>query len=349
MQLVDWRRLYAANRAAIASHALPHAFVLESIPGDRAAPGFAPTDLPALGRDLAGGDTGATVRTVVHRPDCLNPLAPAPLLVVLHGCTQTADSLAAATSLNDVADRYGFVTAYPEQPSRRNARRCWNWFEPAHQSRGHGEPAMLAEAVGKLTAGTHGQAIDRDRVFLAGFSAGAAMACVLAATYPELFAGLAVHSGLAYRSATGLPSALQAMRRGAADPAGLGRAVRTSLGDQARILPTIVLHGTADRIVHPVNSAQVAAQWRHANGLIDAHEPAEIVRGRADHGHAYLRGRWLDSRDRPVVEQITLEGLAHAWSGGTADGEYADPRGPHAGDAIWRFFTEATATPGWPP
>lgn len=346
MQMDNWRSLYAANRAAIAGYSFPPTVNRVSMLGDPAGSGAAPIDLSPLDRVLPGGDAEATVRPVVHRPDGLDPLAPAPLVVVLHGCTQTAAGLAAATRLNELADRFGFATAYPEQPARRNARRCWNWFEPAHQSRGRGEPAILAEAIGQLAADTRGQLIDRDRVFLVGFSAGAAMACVLAATYPDLFAGLAVHSGLAYRSATDLPSALQAMRRGATDPARLGRAVRASMGEGGRVLPTIVLHGTVDRTVHPINGDQVAAQWRHANGLAYAQEPTETERGRADRGHAYLRRRWLDSRSRPVLEQVTVDGLGHAWSGGAQAADYADPRGPHAGDMIWRFFTQAPATPG---
>ncbi len=230
---------------------------------------------------------------------------------------------------------------------------CWNWFEPAHQVRGGGEPALLAEAVTGLAAGEDGQAIDRERVFLVGFSAGGAMACVLAATYPELFAGLAVHSGLAYRSAAGLPAALQAMRHGAGEPAGLGRAARAAMGERRRVLPTIVFHGTVDDIVHPVNGDQIATQWRQANGLAGEPEPPATEHGCVDGGHTYTRRRWCDRENRPVVEQIAVEGLAHAWAGGAAGGAYADPRGPSAAEAIWRFFTEATTatsfTGGGPP
>ena len=346
MALVDWRKLYAANRAAIAgrpSGGSPH---LPAVPQGRPVlpaalqPG---SIVPGSRLDaLNGRGPEALGCPVVHRPPGLSPTSPAPLIVVLHGCTQSATSLAADTGLNALADRHGLVVAYPEQAAGRNVRRCWNWFEPANQTRGSGEPALLAAAITRLTAGVEGQAIDSDRVFLAGFSAGGAMACVTAAAYPELFAGLAVHSGLAYRSASGLPDALRAMRHGARHPAGLGPAARAAIG-QPRRLPTIVFHGAADGIVHPVNGDQVAGQWRHVNGLTGELEPAPPVRGRVDGGHAYIRRRWSDARGRPVVDQVSVDGLGHAWAGGASGGPYADPRGPSAADAIWRFFEEASA------
>jgi poly(hydroxyalkanoate) depolymerase family esterase len=301
---------------------------------------------------LRDGRPQASAGPVVHLPAGLDPIVPAPLVVALHGCTQTAASLAADTRLNELADRHGLVVAYLEQSGGRNLRRCWNWFEPAHQVRGGGEPALLAEAVAGLATGVEHQAIDSDRVFLAGFSAGGAMACVLAATYPDLFAGLAVHSGLAYRSARGLRAALKAMGHGAGDPGGLGPAARAAMGERWRILPTIVLHGNADRIVHPVNGDQIAMQWRHVNGLADEREPAVTERRRVEGGHAYTRRRWYGGEGAPV-EQIAVDGLAHAWAGGAAGGAYADPRGPSAAEEIWRFFTEATvagaAAAGGPP
>jgi poly(hydroxyalkanoate) depolymerase family esterase len=268
---------------------------------------------------------------------------PAPLLVVLHGCTQSATDLAAETRLNALADRRGLVVAYPEQAASRNARRCWNWFDPAHQERGAGEPALLAAAVERMGGGVGGQAIDPARVLLAGFSAGGAMACVLAAAYPELFAALAVHSGLAYRTAAGLPAALRAMRCGASDPASSCAAASAAMVERARALPTIVLHGTADHIVNPVNGDQVARQWLHANGLDGGLGSATTVHGRVEGAHAYVRRRWSDRKGRLLVEQVTVDGLGHAWSGGADGGAYADPRGPSAADALWRFFEEAGA------
>jgi poly(hydroxyalkanoate) depolymerase family esterase len=361
MDLVDWRKLYADNQAVIRDGLRPRGLGSAAPRANRVETGLLRPHvkgprLEALDRG-SGGRARALESPVVHRPEALDPTVPAPLLVILHGCTQSAGNLAADTGLNALADRHGFVVAYPEQAASRNARRCWNWFESGHQVRGRGEPAMLADTVARLGGGVEGQAIDRDRVLLAGFSAGGAMACVLAAAYPELLAGLAVHSGLAYGCATGLPAALQAMRRGAGDAARLGPAARAEMGRRAGPLPTIVVHGTADRIVHPVNGGQVAAQWLHANGLDGEPEPdpepepdAEPepypdtrVSGRADAGLAYSRRRWSGPAGRPVVELLTVKGLGHAWSGGAARGAYADPRGPSANDAIWRFFEDAGA------
>jgi poly(hydroxyalkanoate) depolymerase family esterase len=341
---LDWRRLYAANQAAIHDPrwAAPTALrgsPLTAVPRPKAtehsSPGF-----PDRRREARGGP-------IVYRPAGLDPNTPAPLIVALHGCNQSAASLARDTRLNVLADRHGLAVAYPEQMAGANLRRCWNWFEPAHQVRGRGEPAQLAKAVRSLTVGAEGQGIDRERVFLVGFSAGGAMACVLAATYPELFAGLAVHSGLAYRSAVGLPAALRAMRSGARDSAGLGRAARAAMGEQRRGVPAIVLHGEADDIVHPVNADQIATQWREVNGLVDQPEPTVAEHGCVGGGHAFARRRWCDGENRPVVEQIRVEGLAHAWAGGAPGAAYADARGPDATEAIWRFFTGATA-PGRP-
>lgn len=354
--LVDWRKLYADNQAVIRDGLTPRGLGTAVPPDDRVDAGLLRARekgplYEVLDRRRSGGHARALESLVVHRPAALDPPVPAPLLVVLHGCTQGASDLAADTRLNALADRHGFVVAYPEQAANRNARRCWNWFEPRHQMRGRGEPAMLADAVARLGGGVERQAIDGNRVLLAGFSAGGAMACVLAAAYPELFAGLAVHSGLAYGSAAGLPAALQAMRHGAGDAARLGPAAGAEMVRREGPLPTVVVHGTADRIVNPVNGDQVAAQWRYANGLDGEPDPAAEpephpdtrVTGRADAGLAYSRRRWSGPAGRPLVEQITVTGLGHAWSGGAAGGAYADPRGPSANDAIWRFFEDAGA------
>ena len=300
MARLDWRQLYAANQAAIAERtrsprwATPTAlrgWPLSADPHPNGTRHGGP-GVPDGARETRGGP-------IVYRPPRLDPNAPAPLIIALHGCNQSGASLATDTRLNLLADRVGLVIAYPEQTADANLRRCWNWFEPAHQVRGGGEPALLAKAVRTLAAGAEGQVIDGERVFLIGFSAGAAMACVLAATYPELFAGLAVHSGLAYRSAVGLSGALHAMRRGARDPAGLGRAARAAMGEQRRRLPTIVVHGAVDDVVHPVNADQIATQWREANGLIDQPEPAVAEHRRVAGGHAFARRRWCDGETAP--------------------------------------------------
>src|SRR3954466_2369262 len=141
---------------------------------------------------------------------------------MLHGCTQTAASFSSGSLMNRTADRHGFVVAYPEQSTEENPSRCWNWFAPSHQARGGGEPASIAGAVRVVTEAKDRWTVDPARVFVAGMSAGGAMAAVLAATYPDVFAAVAIHSGLAYGSARTLPAATQAMRRGGPDPQAQG-------------------------------------------------------------------------------------------------------------------------------
>ena len=272
----------------------------------------------------------------VYTPAGLDVRAPAPLLVMLHGCTQTAADLARSTRMNDVADRHAFVVAYPQQSGQHNKQGCWNWFLPGHQGRSAGEPAVIADIARKVTAGDAGPAIDRDRVFLAGMSAGGAMAAILAATHPELFAGLAVHSGLPYAAATSQEAAFEAMARGARD--GDGRLeVLGATREPDRTMPTIVIHGSSDAIVSPVNGERLVEQWLAGNGLAaqDAHE---VARERVVGGHAYTRSRWRDRRGRPAVEYLDVAGLGHAWSGGAAGAAWSDARGPDASAAMWEFF-----------
>src|SRR5690349_11921732 len=242
MRTVDWRELYALNQSVI----------------ERA--GGTPSPLPAVAARPPRAPGGAGLRFDVHVPRAIEPETAAPLVCMLHGCTQDAAGFAAATRMNEAADRHGFVVVYPEQDRGRNPQACWNWFRPEHQARGAGEPAALTatvrEVAGRWT-------IDRRRVFVVGLSAGGAMAAILAATYPDLFAGVAVHSGLAYRSATSVGAAFAAMSRGA-DEVGDPHAAMTG---RARAIPSIVIHGTADKTVAPVNARQVLGQSMAANAM----------------------------------------------------------------------------------
>src|SRR3954447_8405401 len=194
---------------------------------------------------------------------------------MLHGCTQTAASFAAGSLMNRTADRHGLVVAYPEQSTEETPARCWNWFSPSHQARGAGEPASIAGAVRAVAAATDRWAVAPARVFVAGMSAGGAMAAVMAATYPDVFAAVAIHSGLAYGSARSLPSATQAMSRGGPNPPTLGELAFAAMGATARVVPALVVHGTADATVAPINGEQAVRQWmetnrRAARGAYDA-------------------------------------------------------------------------------
>jgi len=251
------------------------------------------------------------------------------LLVMLHGGTQDVDDFAAGTRMNALAEEHGFVVAYPIQSKAANASLCWNWFSRENQMRGRGEPAIIAGITRQIVA-EHG--VDPARVFVAGLSAGGAMAAVMGATYPDLFAAVGIHSGLPYQSAADLPSAFAAMR---GDPRLPGQRSGKSrgTGDDSPRVRTIVFHGDADNIVHPSNAAN----------MVDVEMGSESVE-RAEAGHVANRSHTRTvTRDKSgvvVVEQWLVHGSGHAWSGGSPDGTYTDPHGPDASQEMLRFFFE---------
>jgi poly(hydroxyalkanoate) depolymerase family esterase len=249
---------------------------------------------------------------------------PLPVIVMLHGCTQDALDFAAGTRMNAVAEEAGLIVVYPEQTQAANAQRCWNWFNPGDQRRGMGEPALLA---GMVRAVMDEFAVPEGRAFVAGLSAGGAAAAVTGAAYPELFAGIGVHSGLACGAARDVPSAFAAMRQGAGPSLLRGPA-----------LPAIVFHGDRDGTVHPVNGEEVAAQAGGGAGM-----QAEVERGRSAGGMGYTRTVHRDEAGVAFLEQWLLHGAGHAWSGGDAAGSYTDPRGPDASREMTRFFLDRLA------
>jgi poly(hydroxyalkanoate) depolymerase family esterase len=254
-----------------------------------------------------------------------------PLIVMLHGCTQSPDDFAAGTRMNLRAEHEGCLVVYPEQSSAANASKCWNWFNAGDQQRDLGEPALIAGITRQIM---RDYAVDPRRVYVAGLSAGAAAAAVMGATYPDLYAAVGVHSGLACGAAKDLPSAFTAMRLADApsDPFG-GR--RAGSGG-AQIVPTIVFHGDRDQTVHPGNGDRVIAQSMLLAGTLT--ERSE--RGQVPGGHAYTRRTHLDATGRTLLEQWVVHGLGHAWSGGSPAGSYTDPRGPDAAGEMIRFFRE---------
>ncbi|HEX2094556.1 MAG TPA: PHB depolymerase family esterase [Longimicrobiaceae bacterium] len=253
---------------------------------------------------------------------------PAPLLVMLHGCTQDPDDFARGTRMNALAEEHGFLVAYPEQTAAHNPQRCWSWYDPAHQERGRGEPAAIAGIARQVVAAC---GVDPRRVYLAGVSAGGAMALNVAAAYPELFAAAGVHSGVAYRAAAGVPQALQVMQRGSADSVSLAGSAGAALRARGAPLPLLVIHGAADPVVRLINGEQLVRQW--TGGLAAAAE-----RRAEEGGLTTVRRGWNTGDGRAVVEEIVVEGLGHAWSGGSPEGTYTDPRGPDASREMVRFF-----------
>lgn len=256
------------------------------------------------------------------------------LVVVLHGCTQDADDIARGTRFNEAAARDGFVVLYPEQPETAHPRKCWNWYEPGQIRRGAGEAAIIANLTLKIV---REEGIDPRHVFLAGISAGAAMAANLAAGYPEVYAAVAFHSGLPALVANDVASALAVMSKGPAESDELGALAFHEMGAHARVVPVIAFHGVSDPSVSVVNLRAIARQWVVANALAARAKPPEPVEVHpADHRLSGLR--YVLSNGTVLAEAWRVEGLAHAWSGGSAAGSYADPGAPDATTMMLEFF-----------
>jgi len=264
-----------------------------------------------------------------------------PLVVMLHGCTQDPEDFAAGTRMNCVAEEHPCLVLYPAQAQGANPSKCWNWFKEGDQRRDQGEPSIVA-GITRRIMGSHN--IDPRRVYVAGLSAGGAMAVTMARTYPDLYAAVGVHSGLAYAVAYDLPSAVAMMRQ---DPVAIGRvgiggAGRLPMGE--RVIPTIVFHGDRDRTVHPLNGEQVITQSLTVpcSGSEDAGTTSHVTvkRGQAANGHAYTRTIYHGEDGQPSLEHWLVHGGGHAWSGGSSDGSFTDPKGPDATKEMIRFFWE---------
>jgi poly(hydroxyalkanoate) depolymerase family esterase len=246
------------------------------------------------------------------------PVRGLPLVVMLHGCSQDAEEFAAATRMNALAEELGFVVAYPAQSRRANPAQCWNWFEALHQQRNEGEPSLIAGITRRLLR----QGLDGRRVYVAGLSAGGAMAAVMGAEYPDLYAAVGIHSGLPYGVAQDLSSALAAMSGGANgghDP-GRGKA-------GAKSLPIIAFHGDQDTTVHPSNSDFVRAPGSRL-----------VAESGERNGRSFTRTIHVDRSGRPMVEQWIIHGAGHAWTGGRPGASFADAGGPEASREMLRFF-----------
>ncbi|MDM0050320.1 PHB depolymerase family esterase [Variovorax sp. J22R115] len=248
---------------------------------------------------------------------------PRPLLLMLHGCTQHPEDFAAGTQMNQLAREHGFLVLYPAQTQHANSSKCWNWFKPQHQQRERGEPALLAALTHSVMAV---QSVDPARVYVAGLSAGGAMADILGRTHPDLFAAVGVHSGLPTGAASDLMSALSAMKSGHAKGETAGR-----------MPPTIVFHGDADSTVHPRNGEQVVAAALAGQPETAAPAPQEAS-GTSTQGRTFTRRTYASAEGRSAVEHWVLHGAGHAWAGGSSQGSFTDPSGPDASAEMLRFF-----------
>jgi poly(hydroxyalkanoate) depolymerase family esterase len=259
---------------------------------------------------------------------------PRPLLVMLHGCRQNPADFAAGTRMNELAQAHGVVVLYPGQVPSANQLGCWNWFLETDQQRDRGEPSLIAGMTRHVMAT---QSIDPARVYIAGLSAGGAMAAVMAATYPDLYAAVGIHSGLPHAVARDLATALRAMRHG--PPA---HRVRLPPSKDA-LLPLIVFHGDQDSTVHPDNGEELIARVRWSSAAqLDAGNGGgmTVETGQVSGGRAFTRTLHVDAQGRCDAEHWLVHGGEHAWSGGSPSGSYTDPLGPDASVQMLRFFLE---------
>lgn len=237
------------------------------------------------------------------------------LIVMLHGCTQNSSDFASGTRMNEVAENENLIVAYPNQSADANISKCWNWFKATDQSHGQGEPAIIAGITSHIIAQYD---VDPDKVYIAGLSAGGAMAVIMGQTYPSLFKGVGVHSGLPYKSANDVISAFAAMR---------GETKSSHSPVPQRI---IVFHGEADKTVHPSNALAMI----NLNSLFTN----EIVNGTSSGGQKYTRTIVRDESGSLLSELWIIKGIRHAWSGGSPAGSYTDSKGPDASKEMIRFF-----------
>ena len=305
------------------------AFVLDGLVSEL------PVHAPSSPQSVTEVSAGFTVHTYadatgprtykLYTPSAARAGRPLPMVVMLHGCTQDPDDFAAGTRMNPLAEREGWFVLYPAQAPRSNVSKCWNWFNPADQRHGRGEPALLAAMTREVLARCP---VDPDRVYVAGLSAGGAMAAILGREYPELYAAVGVHSGLPPGAASDVASAFAAMKSG-------DRPRRAESG--ARAVPTIVFHGDDDPTVHPEHGRHVIDD---ALALAARGTPDAVLRDAGGPGRRATRSVYRDAEGRSRAEHWEVHGSGHAWSGGSSAGSYTDPGGPDASAEMLRFFAQ---------
>lgn len=294
--------------------------------------------VPASRHDLPGrflweqhSSPRGSRRYRLYVPTAAQAGRPLPCVMMLHGCKQDPDDFAAGTRMNALAERHGFYVVYPEQTRRANGSNCWNWFEPTQQHPDGEEPGVLAAIISDVAA-TH--AVDLDRVYVAGLSAGAAMAVILGQTHPEVFAAVGAHSGLPKGAAHDIPSAFAAMQ---------SRGASRAHGTPARAVRTMVIHGDADATVNILNGATIAGQavaaHEHSGARLQRPPATTFERG----GRRCTVAVVCDPLGHPLVEEWVIHGGGHAWAGGDPAGSFVDHSGPDASAELVRFFLGAHA------
>ena len=278
----------------------------------------------------------------LYVPSTYKAGTPMPLVVALHGCTQTGDGFRLLTRWDALAEAKGFIAVFPQQDANSNNQKCWNFFQDAHMHRSGGEPALIA-AVTRSIASSY--AVDPHRVYATGLSAGGAMASVLAATHPDLFAAIGIGSGCEY-AATATCAGYKS-----ADPVEAGKAAYTEMGPRARPMPFIAFQGDKDTTIPPINAEQLVQQWLVTDDLADDGAlngslpavPAKTTDGQAPGGETYTVRNYVDKGSVELAQYWVVHGMGHAWSGGDAAQPYADAAGPDETAAMYEFFASHPA------
>lgn len=299
-------------------------------PGEPTIPDRPHAAPPGVSFERQFGNAAGSRAYTLYVPAGLDPDVPAPLLLMLHGCTQNPADFATGTRMNALADRHGVLIAYPAQTPRDHGARCWNWFRRQDQQRGAGEPSILAGIVADISADHR---VDPQRVYVAGLSAGAAMAVILGHTYPDVFAAVGAHSGLPFGAAHDMPGAFAAMQGRSTPPRN-----RAGATGDTRAMPTIVFHGDADRTVDCSNGRAIVQESVEASAGA-APTPLQSTQASAG-GRTYTRETYGETSGPTLVEHWNLHGGGHAWSGGDPAGSHVDPAGPDASAEMLRFFLQ---------
>jgi poly(hydroxyalkanoate) depolymerase family esterase len=260
-----------------------------------------------------------------------------PLVVVLHGCTQSADVIRQSTRFDQLAESKGFIALFPEQPSSANAQSCWNFFQDAHIHRGSGEPSLIAGITNLMQ---QRYSVDPHRIYVAGLSAGGAMASIMGATYPDVFAAIGVGSGCEY-AATATCAGYKS-----ADPAQAAKAAYAEMGSRARPMPVIAFQGDKDTTVPPINADQLISQWQQTADLADDAQAngsipstvAKTQQGQVPGGRSYSQRSYPDGKGGELMQYWLVTGMGHAWSGGCSCEQFTDPQGPDESAAMYAFF-----------
>jgi poly(hydroxyalkanoate) depolymerase family esterase len=296
------------------------------------------TSLPGQLTSGTYANGAGTLDYELYVPSTYRAGAPMPVVVGLHGCSQSADAFRQLSGLDALAESKGFIVLFPQQLSSRNYLTCWNWFQQPDMHRGSGEPAIIA---GMVQAVEQLYSVDTHRVYVAGFSAGGAMANVMGATYPDMFAAVGSGSGCEY---DGLPC----LGNGGPSPSQTGQEAYQAMGSFARVMPAIVFQGDSDNIVAPANGPQIVQEWQvtdnyvasgSANGPIPTY-PTNQSFGWTPGGAMDTVSYYGDGHGNELIEYWSIHGMGHAWSGGNSSQLYSYPSGPSESDAMYSFFTK---------